>query len=98
MNMYNLGAKIKQLRLSRQYTQQTLADYLDVTKSMVSAYENGTRYPSYPVLVKIACLFRVTTDYLLDCPSHGQFIDVTGLTDNEVDGILHLIEALKRDR
>ena len=67
MNMYNLGAKIKQFWLSRQYTQQTLADYLEVTKSMVSAYENGTRYPSYPVLVKKMCI----RDRLQPAPAVG---------------------------
>ena len=62
-----LGNKIKALRNGRNIKQAEFADLLGVTKSAVSSYENGTRLPSYEVLIKIARIFRVSTDYLLGC-------------------------------
>ena len=46
-------------------TQKDLADRIGVSKSIISSYESGIRYPSYDVLVKMARIFHVSTDYIL---------------------------------
>ena len=63
--MIELGTRIKALRTARRMTQAEFAERINVTKSAVSAYENGSRLPSYDVLIKIARLFKVSTDNLL---------------------------------
>lgn len=93
--MSDLGEKIKMLRMSKNTTQTALASRLDITKSVVSAYENSIRYPSYDVLVKIANIFDVSTDYLLGRIKNIT-IDVSGLNDNEIEGIILLINSLKK--
>ena len=45
-----LGEKIKEYRTSIKMTQQDFAYRLGVTGASVSAYENGTRTPSFDVL------------------------------------------------
>ena len=62
----NFGEKLKMLRTGQNLTQQQLATRLGVAKSVVSYYESGDRFPSYDVLIKIAHIFNVSTDYLLD--------------------------------
>jgi len=90
----NFGEKLKQLRMGQNLTQQ-LADRLLVTKSVVSYYESGDRYPSYDVLVRIAKVFHTTTDYLLDV-SRDQVVDVTGLSEADIAVVRAVAEALKR--
>lgn len=62
--------------------------------SAVSSYESGSRYPSYEVLVQLARMFHVTTDYLLGTTSKRS-IDVTGLDDGEFELISQLVDKLK---
>ncbi|MFK4568133.1 helix-turn-helix domain-containing protein [Enterococcus sp. UD-01] len=61
----SFGYRLKMLRTSKKMTQTELGNILNVTKSSISGYENGTRFPDQESLVKIADYFDVTTDYLL---------------------------------
>ena len=79
MDGNHIGNHIRALRLARSMTQGDFSNRINVAKSTVSAYENGSRLPSYAVLVKIADLFHVTTDDLLG-RSSGYTIDASGLT------------------
>ena len=62
--MVDFGNTLKTLRLYNKMTQAQLAQKLGLTKSVISAYENGLRLPSYDILIYIAKIFKVTTDYL----------------------------------
>lgn len=88
------GQKLKALRTGQKLTQQQLADRLGIAKSVVSYYESGDRYPSYDVLVSIARIFHVTTDYLLDV-ERKHVIDVSGLTEEEIAVVTNMVELLK---
>lgn len=91
----NFGVKLKTLRKGQKLTQQQLADRIGVAKSVVSYYESGDRYPSYDVLVKIARVFHTTTDFLLDV-SKEHVIDVTGLSEEDIEVVRSVAEALKK--
>ncbi len=67
---------------------------LGLTKSVVSAYETALRYPSYDILIRIAAIFGVTTDYLLGI-DHRVLIDASGLSDENAALAARLISALK---
>jgi len=90
----NFGEKLKMLRTGQKLSQRELAERLGVAKSVISYYESGDRYPSYDVLVKMAHLFHVTTDYLLDIEK-VRMIDVSNLTDEEIDVVVNVIKALE---
>lgn len=92
--MIDFGEKLKQLRIQTGLTQQQLANQIGVTKSVISYYELQERYPSPEVLVKIAAVFHVSTDYLLGFESK-HMIDVTGLSDKDISAIITLIDSLK---
>lgn len=62
----------------------------------VSSYESGSHYPSYDVLVKLARIFHVSTDYLLGMTDKRN-LDVTGLYDDEIELVSQLVDKL-RDR
>ena len=92
--MVDFGNNLKTLRLNAGWTQSQLAQKLGITKSVISAYETGIRLPSYDILIHIAKIFKVSTDYLLGLEK-TQEIDLSGLTDKEVTALLALIKAMK---
>ena len=92
--MVDFGNTLKTLRRQNDMTQSQLSQKLGLTKSVISAYENGLRMPSYDVLIAIARLFKVTTDYLLGI-ENKQEIDLSGLSKEEIDALLNLINAMK---
>lgn len=60
-----LGARIAVLRRAKGWNQSDLAKQLGVSSSAVGMYEQGRRQPAADVLVKLAEIFEVTTDFLL---------------------------------
>ncbi len=90
----NFGDKLRTLRKNNKMTQQELANRLNLAKSMISHYETNDRFPSYDVLIKIAGIFRVTTDYLLGV-ERKRTIDVSDLSEDNIDILLTIADALK---
>ncbi len=95
MYIWDMGERIKKLRTSKGYTQQQLAKRLNVTKSLISAYENGQRAPSYEVLIGISSIFKVSTDYLLGV-DHREYLDMSGLSDEQRILLTHLVDTMRR--
>ena len=93
--MVDFGNTLKTLRLRETMTQAQLAQKLGVTKSVISAYETGLRLPSYDVLIHISKIYNVSTDYLLGV-EQKQNVDLSGLTQEEVEALLNLIKAMKQ--
>ena len=93
--MVNFGNWLKALRRDNDLSQAQLAQRLGLTKSVISAYETGIRQPSYDVLIHIAGIFDVSTDYLLEVERKRE-IDFSGLTPEETDAIINLIKAMKK--
>lgn len=60
-----IGTRIALLRRERGLTQSALAKRLAVSASAVGMYEQGRREPSGEILVAMAELFGVSTDFLL---------------------------------
>lgn len=61
----DLGNKIRELRLKKNYTQEDLANILGTSIQSISRWENGATYPDISLLPLIASTFNVTVDYLL---------------------------------
>ncbi len=94
--MVDFGAVLRCLRQDAGLTQQQLAQRLGVTKSVVSYYELSERSPSPEILVKLAGVFHVTTDYLLGIEHSGKTVDVSGLDSEDIQAVLHVVAALRR--
>lgn len=66
----HLAKKLRKIRLSLGLSQDGLIERLgveeEVVRSTISAFERGTREPSYPLLLKYARLAGVSTDVLID--------------------------------
>ncbi|MBQ7313525.1 MAG: helix-turn-helix transcriptional regulator, partial [Clostridia bacterium] len=57
---------LRNLRRKNDMTQEDLANALDMSPQAVSRWETGTAFPDSTVIIKLAYLFNVTTDYLLE--------------------------------
>lgn len=63
--MEQFGDRLKMLRKKYQLNQKELALKLEVSPSTVAMYETNRRNPDLDLVVTIAYLFQVSTDYLL---------------------------------
>lgn len=96
--MVNFGNTLKELRKDMGLTQQQLADRLWLSKATVSYYEQSLRYPSPEIIVKLAKVFHVSTDYLLGIDEKERIIDVSGLSDDEVAAVQNLVDIMKKSK
>lgn len=61
----NFSSTLKELRKSRNITQEELASYLKVSRPTIAGYETKDRQPDFEKLVKLSRYFNVSVDYLL---------------------------------
>ena len=61
-----LQDKIIQLRKSKGWSQEDLAEKLNVSRQAVSRWENGSALPDANNIFQLSKLFGVTADYLLN--------------------------------
>lgn len=102
MSLHNLGEKIRETRLKRGFTQEHLAEMVDISTNFMSLIENG-RNMSVETLVKIAGALGVTVDFLLsdtlemqsDVLSMQIFESISELNDSEKMYFLSIIRLYK---
>ena len=92
--MVDFGRKLKELRIQAGLTQKQLAERVKVTKSVISYYELQERYPSPEMLIKLANIFNVSTDFLLGIEKQ-QTLDISGLDDEDIRLLQHTISVLR---
>ena len=92
--MVDFGRKLKELRIQAGLTQKQLAERVKVTKSVISYYELQERYPSPEMLIKLANIFQVSTDFLLGIEKQ-QTLDVSGLDEEDIRLLQHTISVLR---
>lgn len=80
MNM-KLGNKIKQLRLRKGITQDTLAKALKVSFQTISKWENNVSMPDIQLLPEIAVYFGCTIDELFDFSEQAQLERIENMLD-----------------
>ena len=84
---------LKKLRLSHNLNQVQLAQKLNVSKQAISNWENNNIQTSIDILIKIADIFSVSTDYLLGRDQQTS-LDVSGLTPTQQAHIQQIINDI----
>ncbi|MBQ9411645.1 MAG: helix-turn-helix transcriptional regulator [Oscillospiraceae bacterium] len=90
-----LSQQIRAMRTARKMSQVELANAVGVTKQSVSNWENDNIQPSIEMLVRLAAVFSVSTDYLLGQEARDT-IDVTGLSPDVISHLRELVDDLRR--
>lgn len=90
-----LGQRIIELRTACGWSQVELARRLCVAKQTVSNWENENIQPSVEMVVKLAKIFGVSTDYLLGLESIPR-LSTQGLPEEMVAHLQLLIEDYRK--
>lgn len=61
-----INMNLKRLRNQHQYTQEMLAEELDVSRQVIAKWERGESTPDLALCVKLADLYGVTLDNLVN--------------------------------
>ena len=68
------GDRLKLLRREKGLSQQTLANMVGASKSLICCYESGKRTPSLENVIAFIQIFGVNADYLLGSDSLVKFV------------------------
>lgn len=79
---YGLGKKIRLLRLSKNMTQEQLAEKLSVTPQSVSKWENNITAPDIQLLPKLSVTFGVTIDELFSITDETKLERIENIFSN----------------
>ena len=94
MDKYLLGAAIQQARAKKGYTQEQLAEMLNISLIHLANIEGGRRNPSVPLLFQMMELLDFSVDALVFPAGEGT-LHTQGLTPREVEALSRLIDAIR---
>lgn len=70
--MLNYYPRLKDLREDHDMSQQEVADYLGMKQPQYSRYERGVRDIPSDVLIRLAQLYKTSTDYILGLTNNSK--------------------------
>ena len=70
--MLNYYPRLKALREDHDMSQQEVADYLGMKQPQYSRYERGVRDIPSDVLIRLARLYKTSTDYILGLTNNSK--------------------------
>lgn len=101
------GEKIVRLRKEKGWSQQFLAQKIGTSGPIIGRYERGEMVPSVEVAKKLADVFGVTLDYLVDDTGKvaeikdksmlNRLTDLEQLDQDDRKTIIHVLDSLIRD-
>lgn len=97
-DMKECGKRIQQLRIQQGYTQEKLAQGVNVDRSFMSLIESGKRGCSIDLLVQLSCLLNVSLDYLVLGKEYSNFLsaeDQRHLAE-DVEKLIHQLESFRQ--
>ena len=80
-----LGKRIKELRLRKGLSQETLAELAEIEPTSLSNIENGRNYPSFGTLEKIMKQLETNFSNVFEFSQHGNPDDLI----KEINNLLH---------
>lgn len=102
-----ISDKMLTLRKEHGWSQQQLAKKIGTSGPIIGRYERGEMTPSVEVAKKLANIFNVTLDYLVDDTGTlteikdktilNRIIEIEKLEGQDKKTIIHVIDSLLRD-
>lgn len=91
-----LSDRLIKERLNKNLSQKDVADFLNLSPSIISNYERGERTPSIEVLISLSNLYRCSVDYLLGIDKNKiDYIDTSMLNDKQKLLLQNFLDSLK---
>jgi transcriptional regulator with XRE-family HTH domain len=92
----SFGKRLAGLRKERQWTQEDVAQRLNVSAQAVSKWENDASLPDLDMLVQLASLFETTTDALLG-KKVEQVVEMSPTTKRDLNKLVFRIRIKSVD-
>lgn len=96
MKIYDFGLRLKELRETKQLSQQEVAERLNVGRSTVSGYERNIITPSVEQLVRMAVLYNTSLDYMMGLDDRACFY-LDDLSESQQQTVLDVVIRLKQE-
>lgn len=96
MTNKTLGQYLRKLRKSFNYTQEFAASKLDISRQAYSHYENGRAIPPNDTIYKLASLYNVSAEMLIELsiqPSGNLLQDEPATYRTELDSFLAYMDS-----
>ncbi len=102
MDFVVFGAKVKEAREKKGYTQEVLAEKLDLSVQHISVIERGKKTPRLETFIHIANELEVDANYLLEgildkspqITSNKLYEKLEKVSDKEQNRILQVVDVL----
>lgn len=95
--MIDIGEVMQAVRKKNGYTQQQVADKLDVSLTAVGGWENGYKLPGTKMLVELSKLYHVPLDYLAGVDTK-EAVTLDGLTQSQKTLIHCLVQEFESEK
>ena len=92
-----LDKRLQLSRINSNLTRKQVAELINVSESLIGLYESGSRQPSLSSLIKLASVYKVSTDYLLNCEiPNAQQISVAGLNEKQIQALKLTVQCFRK--
>ncbi len=89
--------KLRELRIEKNVTQQEIAGKIGVSRQVYANWENGINQPDLRMLIILADLFSVSTDYLLGrTDDFGNTVSPTSPLSDEETELLNMYRTMNQ--
>ncbi|MCL1936020.1 MAG: helix-turn-helix domain-containing protein [Defluviitaleaceae bacterium] len=99
LEVYDFGYRLRDLRKARRLTQAQVGKMIGVHKNTIGAYENNVKTPSIKKIIKLANLFRTSTDYIFgikDNEARNEAIYINDLSKEKQEIVLEFINLIRK--
>lgn len=94
--VYDFGLTLKKLRIECGFTQEFVAERLDVKRNTISNYENNTQTPPIDKLKLLAGLYNTSTDFILGL-NKKKPVYLEDLSDRHKQLVAYIIQNLRNE-
>lgn len=95
----DLNKRLQIARINSNLSRKQVSELIGVSESLIGLYESAARQPSLTTLVKLSSLYKVSTDYLLGCPTNDTHsLSLNGLTDKQIEALTLTAKCFKNAR
>lgn len=93
-----LNYRLQAARINCGLSRKQIAELIGVSESLIGLYESGNRQPSLSALLKLASIYKVTTDYLLGNENSNQSnLSLTGLTAQQIQALILTAQCFRNE-
>lgn len=93
---FDFGLRIRELRESKNMSQEMLGKIIGRSKPVISSYENNIKTPPLDVLIKLSGALNVSIDYLVGIEKKNE-LNTNGLSSSQIELLVMIADELRNN-